>query len=199
MPPKEITATRESPHQGSPSSRVSDTAPIPFPTPTPDSTPDFGQIFAEHMAAAMPKLMAQIRDGVLQSLEGWTPSVKRSGGSLCRNARKKSRHHGPQSDRVHTTTTPSTVHPKCDRCGNFHAKVNKCWFCRRCKKLGHTERYCKIPKGNCFGCGASNHLRNKCPKISSTGASTSGSDARDGAIAMEAPQGPLVITGTFLI
>jgi hypothetical protein len=65
-----------------------------------------------------------------------------------------------------------------------------------------TEKYCKIPKGNCFGCGASDHFRDKCPKISSTGTGTSGSGSRGRAFvigAQEAQQDPRVVTGTFLI
>jgi hypothetical protein len=73
MPPKKTAATRKSTRRGRTSERVTSE------TPPSSTTPDFGQLFAEHMAASMPELVAQIRDGVLQSLGGRTPSARHSG------------------------------------------------------------------------------------------------------------------------
>jgi hypothetical protein len=135
------------------------------------------------MAAAMPDLVAQIRDSIKQN-----SGEKQSGGFRHRDSRKKSRRfESPQMVQSYAATVPGVRHPKCEKCGNSHSQDISCWVCDRCKKLGHTEKFCKIRKGNCYECGKAGHLRDKCPNMISSGSGTaSGPGARGRAFVMGA-------------
>jgi hypothetical protein len=146
-----------------------------------------------------------VRNGSVPKDEGKQHSgEKRSGGSHLKDLRIKGRRfESPQMVQSYAATIPGVRPPKCERCGNSHSKDVSCWVCGRCRKLGHTERFCKIPKENCYECGKAGHIRDKCPNLVSSGSGTTPSlGARGRAFVMgaqEAQQDPRVVTGTFLI
>nr|GEW28419.1 reverse transcriptase domain-containing protein [Tanacetum cinerariifolium] len=95
----------------------------------------------------------------------------------------------------------------CERCFTRH--VGQCTIkCHKCKKVGHKSRYCKEksvstganaqPVWTCYDCEEQGHTRNRCPKKvkqEETG------EVRGQAYAIKdaEPQGPNVVTGTFLL
>ncbi|KAL4564493.1 hypothetical protein LXL04_028557 [Taraxacum kok-saghyz] len=95
--------------------------------------------------------------------------------------------------------------PKCNKCNFHHTEPCREMFCAKCKRKGHTARFCKSPAqgpahGNntarraCYGCGDTGHFKKDCPKA------TGG--AHDMVFAMgtkEAITDPRCVTGTFLI
>ncbi|GJR60400.1 putative reverse transcriptase domain-containing protein [Tanacetum coccineum] len=97
--------------------------------------------------------------------------------------------------------------PLCERCFTHH--VDPCTIkCHKCGKVRHKERYCKeknvamsangLPILTCYDCGEQGHTRNRCPrkvKQEEVGEVC----ARAYAIKDAKPQGPNVVTGTFLL
>nr|GEW67800.1 hypothetical protein [Tanacetum cinerariifolium]GEW68800.1 hypothetical protein [Tanacetum cinerariifolium] len=97
--------------------------------------------------------------------------------------------------------------PLCERC--FTHYVGPCTIkCHKCGKVGHKARYCKeknvatganaLPISTCYDCGEQGHTRNRCPekvKQKEVG------EVRGRAYAIKdaEPQGPIVVTGTFLL
>ncbi|GJR60538.1 putative reverse transcriptase domain-containing protein [Tanacetum coccineum] len=97
--------------------------------------------------------------------------------------------------------------PLCERCFTRH--VGPCTIkCHKCGKVGHKARYCKeknvatganaqsIP--TCYDCGKQGHTRNRCPrKVKQEEVR----EVRGRAYAIKdaEPQGPNVVTGTFLL
>ncbi|GJY42241.1 putative reverse transcriptase domain-containing protein [Tanacetum coccineum] len=97
--------------------------------------------------------------------------------------------------------------PVCERCFTRH--VGQCTIkCHKCGKVGHKARYCKEksaatgvnaqPILTCYDCGKQCHTRNRCSrkvKQEETG------EVRGRAYVIKdvEPQGPNVVTGTFLL
>ncbi|GJY42996.1 putative reverse transcriptase domain-containing protein [Tanacetum coccineum] len=97
--------------------------------------------------------------------------------------------------------------PLCERCFTRH--VGHCMIkCHKCGKVGHKERYCKEkniatganaqPIPTCYDCGEQGHTKNRCPrKVKQVEVGEVRSRAY--AIKDAEPQGPNVVTGTFLL
>ncbi|GJX88193.1 putative reverse transcriptase domain-containing protein [Tanacetum coccineum] len=96
--------------------------------------------------------------------------------------------------------------PLCERCFTRH--VGQCTIkCHTCGKVGHKARYCKEksvatgdnaqPVWTCYDCGEQGHTRNRCPKKIKQ---EEVEEVRGRAYAIKdvEPQGPNVVTGTFL-
>ncbi|XP_071728989.1 uncharacterized protein [Rutidosis leptorrhynchoides] len=96
--------------------------------------------------------------------------------------------------------------PLCKHCDRHHHSL--CTTeCRRCNKIGHSTKNCKVvlPNTNinptvpiCYGCGEKEHYKNNCPKNKTA---TTGS-AKGRAFVMtteEAREEDEVIMGTFLV
>ncbi|GJR02571.1 putative reverse transcriptase domain-containing protein [Tanacetum coccineum] len=97
--------------------------------------------------------------------------------------------------------------PVCERCFTCH--VGQCTImCHKCGKIGHKARYCKEknvatganarPIWTCYDCDEQCHTRNRCPK------KVKQEEVREVcgkayAIKDVEPQGPNVLTGTFLL
>ncbi|GKB22574.1 putative reverse transcriptase domain-containing protein [Tanacetum coccineum] len=97
--------------------------------------------------------------------------------------------------------------PLCERCFTRH--VGQCTIkCHKCGKVGHKARYCKEksvatganaqPVWTCYDCGEQGHTRNRCPKKIKQ---EEAGEVRGRAYAIKdvEPQGPNVVTGTFLL
>ncbi|GJX86454.1 putative reverse transcriptase domain-containing protein [Tanacetum coccineum] len=97
--------------------------------------------------------------------------------------------------------------PLCERCFTRH--VGQCTIkCHKCGKVGHKARYCKEksvatganaqPVWTCYDCGEQGHTRNRCPKKVKQ---EEVGEVRGRAYAIKdaEPQGPNVVTGTFLL
>nr|GEV50981.1 hypothetical protein [Tanacetum cinerariifolium] len=96
--------------------------------------------------------------------------------------------------------------PLCECCFTRH--VGSCTIkCHKCGKVGHKARYCKewnvatgvnaLPIPTCYDCGKQCHTRNRCPKKVKQ---KEVREVRGRAYAIKdaEPQGPNVVTGTFL-
>ncbi|GKB21612.1 putative reverse transcriptase domain-containing protein [Tanacetum coccineum] len=97
--------------------------------------------------------------------------------------------------------------PLCERCFTRH--VGQCTIkCHKCGKVGHKARYCKEksvamganaqPVWTCYDCGEQGHTRNRCPKKIKQ-EEVGEVRGRAYAIKEDEPQGPNVVTGTFLL
>ncbi|GJW83427.1 putative reverse transcriptase domain-containing protein [Tanacetum coccineum] len=97
--------------------------------------------------------------------------------------------------------------PLCERCFTRH--VGPCTIkCYKCRKVGHKARYCKEknvatsanaqPILTCYDCGEQGHTRNRCPKKVKQ-EETREVHGRAYAIKDVEPQGPNVVTSTFLL
>ncbi|GJS54135.1 putative reverse transcriptase domain-containing protein [Tanacetum coccineum] len=97
--------------------------------------------------------------------------------------------------------------PVCKRC--FTPHDGPCMIkCHKCGKVGHKTRYCKKksvatganaqPIPTCYDCGEQGHTRNRCPKKVKQ-EKTREVRGRAYAIKDAEPQGPNVVTGTFLL
>ncbi|GJV02129.1 putative reverse transcriptase domain-containing protein [Tanacetum coccineum] len=95
----------------------------------------------------------------------------------------------------------------CERCFTRH--VGQCTIkCHKCGKVGHKARYCKEkivatganaqPVWTCYDCGEQGHTRNRCLKKVKQDEI---GEVRGRAYAIKdaEPQGPNVVTGTFLL
>ncbi|GJR04393.1 putative reverse transcriptase domain-containing protein [Tanacetum coccineum] len=129
------------------------------------------------------------------------------------NSRQTSQNNQKQGNARAMITAPingnvsSGSHPLCERCFTRH--VGPCTIkCHKCGKVGHKTRYCKEmnvatganaqPIPTCYNCGEQGHTRNRCPrkvKQEETG------EVRGRAYAIKdvEPQGPNVVTGTFML
>nr|GEV10071.1 putative reverse transcriptase domain-containing protein [Tanacetum cinerariifolium] len=97
--------------------------------------------------------------------------------------------------------------PLCERCFTRH--VGQCTIkCHKCGKVGHKVRYCKDksvatranaqPIWTCYDCGEQGHTRNRCPKKVKQ-EEVGEVRGRAYAIKNAEPQGPNMVTGTFLL
>ncbi|GJS73118.1 putative reverse transcriptase domain-containing protein [Tanacetum coccineum] len=97
--------------------------------------------------------------------------------------------------------------PLCERCFTCH--VGQCTIkCHKYGKVRHMERYCKEksvamganaqPVWTCYDCGEQGHTRNRCPKKIKQ-EKVGELRGRAYAIKEDEPQGPNVVTGTFLL
>lgn len=153
---------------------------------------------------------SMIRGGLLQKTEARRDQGhKRGKNSHFNDSRKRSRGYGqnPQPIQSYAAVTIDSQgkRPRCEKCTGSHAPGAACWFCVKCKKKGHTERFCRTSP-SCFNCGDPGHRRNRCPKLLSVStnlSSGSGVDTARGRVftlgSSEARQDPQVVTGTFLI
>ncbi|GJQ89628.1 putative reverse transcriptase domain-containing protein [Tanacetum coccineum] len=129
------------------------------------------------------------------------------------NSRQSSQNNQKQGNARAMTTAPnegkvsSGSLPVCERCFTHH--VGQCMIkCHKCGKIGHKARYCKEknvatranaqPIWTCYNCGEQGHTRNRCPKKVKQ---EEVGEARGRAYAIKdvEPQGPNVVTGTFLL
>ncbi|GJR86307.1 putative reverse transcriptase domain-containing protein [Tanacetum coccineum] len=129
------------------------------------------------------------------------------------NSRQSSQNNQKQGNARAMTTAPnegkvsSGSLPVCERCFTRH--VGQCTIkCHKCGKIGHKARYCKEknvatganaqPIWTCYDCGEQGHTRNRCPKKVKQ---EEVGEARGRAYAIKdaEPQGPNVVTGTFLL
>ncbi|GJZ25033.1 putative reverse transcriptase domain-containing protein [Tanacetum coccineum] len=109
--------------------------------------------------------------------------------------------------KVETVVVSSRSHPVCERCFTHH--VGQCTIkCHKCGKVEHKARYCKEknvatganaqPIWTCYDCGEQGHTRNRCPnKVKQE--EVGEVHGRAYAIKDAEPQGPNVVTGTFLL
>nr|GEY07211.1 hypothetical protein [Tanacetum cinerariifolium] len=110
-----------------------------------------------------------------------------------------------------TTPTEGNVSSRslhmCERCFTRH--VGPCTIkCHKCRKVGHKSRYCQEksiamganaqPVWTCYHCGEKGHMRNRCLKKFKQ---EEAGEVRGRAYAIKdaEPQGPIVVTGTFLL
>ncbi|GKC94452.1 putative reverse transcriptase domain-containing protein [Tanacetum coccineum] len=101
----------------------------------------------------------------------------------------------------------SGSHPVCERCFTHHVGQHTI-KCHKYGNIGHKARYCKEknvatganaqPIWTCYDCGKKGHTRNRCPKKVKQ---EEVGEARGRAYAIKdaEPQGPNVVTGTFLL
>ncbi|GJY88620.1 putative reverse transcriptase domain-containing protein [Tanacetum coccineum] len=133
--------------------------------------------------------------------------------SQARDARilegKKKKWESLQSGNGSAMVTAPTVRklPLCERCFTRH--VCQCTIkCHKCGKVGDKARYCKEksvstgtnaqPIWTCYDYGEQGHTRNRCPKKIKQ---KEAGEVRGRAYAIKdaEPQGPNVVTGTFLL
>ncbi|GJX14513.1 putative reverse transcriptase domain-containing protein [Tanacetum coccineum] len=129
------------------------------------------------------------------------------------NSRQSSQNNQKQGNAQAMTTSPndgkmsSGLLLVCERCFTRH--VGQCTIkCHKCGKIGHKARYYKEknvatsanaqPIWTCYDCGEQGHTRNRCPKKVKQ---EEVGEARGRAYAIKdaEPQGPNVVTGTFLL
>ncbi|GJY04018.1 putative reverse transcriptase domain-containing protein [Tanacetum coccineum] len=129
------------------------------------------------------------------------------------NSRQTSQNNQKQGNARAMITAPtdgkvsSRSLPLCERCFTRH--VGPCTIkCHKCGKVGHKARYCKEknvatganaqPIPTCYDCGEQGHTRNRCPKKVKQ---EEVGEVRGRAYAIKdaEPQGPNVVTGTFLL
>ncbi|GJW07346.1 putative reverse transcriptase domain-containing protein [Tanacetum coccineum] len=129
------------------------------------------------------------------------------------NSRQSSHNNQKQGNTQAMTTTPNEGNvsskslPVCECCFTRH--VGQCTIkCHKCGKIRHKPRYCKDknvaigenvqPIWTCYDCGEQGHTRNRCPKKVKQ---EEAGEARGQAYAIKdaKPQGPNVVTGTFLL
>ncbi|GJX70917.1 putative reverse transcriptase domain-containing protein [Tanacetum coccineum] len=129
------------------------------------------------------------------------------------NSRQSSQNNQKQGNARDMTTAPNegkvssgSLH-ECERCFTRH--VGQCTIkCHKCGNIRHKARYCKEkdvttganaqPILTCYDCGEQGHMRNRCPKKVKH---EEVGEARGRAYVIKdaEPQGPNVVTGTFLL
>nr|GEU28919.1 reverse transcriptase domain-containing protein [Tanacetum cinerariifolium] len=129
------------------------------------------------------------------------------------NSRQSLQNNQKQGNARAMTTAPtegkvsSGSLPVCERCFTHHD--GPCTIkCHKCGKVGYNSRYCKensvatganaLPIWTCFDCREQGHTRNRCPKKVKQ-EETREVYGRPYAIKDTEPQGPNVVTGTFLL
>ncbi|GJZ37999.1 putative reverse transcriptase domain-containing protein [Tanacetum coccineum] len=129
------------------------------------------------------------------------------------NSRQSLQNNQKQGNARAMTTAPNERNVSsgsllvCERWFTLH--VGQCTIkCHKCGKIGHKSRYCKEnnvttgvnaqPVWTCYDCGEQGHTRNRCPKKVKQ---KEVGEARGRAYAIKdaEPQGPNVVTGTFLL
>ncbi|GJR13895.1 putative reverse transcriptase domain-containing protein [Tanacetum coccineum] len=128
-------------------------------------------------------------------------------------SRQSSQNNQKQGNARAMTTAPtegkvsSGLLPVCERCFTRH--VGPCIIkCHKCGKVGHKSRYCKEksvatgantqPVWTCYDCGEQGHTSNQCSKKVKQ-EEIGEVHGRAYAIKDAEPQGPNVVTGTFLL
>ncbi|GJZ71968.1 putative reverse transcriptase domain-containing protein [Tanacetum coccineum] len=127
------------------------------------------------------------------------------------NSRQSSQSNQKQGNAMTTAPSEGKVssrsHPMCERCFTRH--VGKCTIkCHKCGKVGHKARYYKEknvalganaqPIWTCYNCGEQGYTRNRCPKKVKQ-EEVREVHGRACTIKDAEPQGPNVVTGTFLL
>ncbi|GJS17622.1 putative reverse transcriptase domain-containing protein [Tanacetum coccineum] len=127
------------------------------------------------------------------------------------NSRQSSQSNQKQGNAMTTASSEGKVssgsHPMCERCFTRH--VGKCTIkCHKCGKVGHKARYYKEknvalganaqPIWTCYNCGEQGYTRNRCPKKVKQ-EEVREVHGRACTIKDAEPQGPNVVTGTFLL
>ncbi|GKF68224.1 reverse transcriptase domain-containing protein, partial [Tanacetum coccineum] len=155
----------------------------------------------------------RILEGNKQKWESFQSGNSSSKGNHKGNSRQTSQNNQKQGNARAMTTAPtdrkvsSGSLPVCEHCFTCH--VGLCTIkCHKCGKVRHKARYCKEknvatganaqPIPTCYDCGKQGHTRNRCPmkvKQEETG------EVRGRAYAIKdaEPQGPNVVTSTFLL
>ncbi|GJS46536.1 putative reverse transcriptase domain-containing protein [Tanacetum coccineum] len=122
--------------------------------------------------------------------------------------RKEAKNSQKQGNAQAMVTAPTNGKlPLCERCFTHH--VGQCTInCHMCGKVGHKARYYKEknvatganaqPIWTCYDCGEQGHTRNRCPKKIKQ-EEVGEVCGRAYAIKDAKPQGPNVVTGTFLL
>ncbi|GJU05547.1 putative reverse transcriptase domain-containing protein [Tanacetum coccineum] len=145
----------------------------------------------------------EVRSSVEQGTAAMEKLVERLGNS--RQTLQNSQKQGNAQAMV-TAPTDGKL-PLCERCFTRH--VGQCTIkCHKCGKVRHKARYCKEksvatganaqPVWTCYDCGEQGHTRNRCPKKIKQ---EEVGEVRGRAYAIKdaEPQGPNVVTGTFLL
>ncbi|KAI3717497.1 hypothetical protein L1987_69148 [Smallanthus sonchifolius] len=114
----------------------------------------------------------------------------------------------PTQAQASTKKSYGGSYPLCAKCQYHHDATYPCRICTKCGKGGHLAATCRIVNATpttvpaiangraCYQCGATDHLRNRCPKL----ANTQGARGRAFVIGTtEALEEPAVVTGTFLV
>ncbi|GJS31961.1 putative reverse transcriptase domain-containing protein [Tanacetum coccineum] len=140
-----------------------------------------------------------------ENLQGGNSSGKGNQRDNSRHALQSSQKQG--NARAMVTAPTDGKLPLCERCFTRH--VGQCTIkCHKCGKVGHKVRYCKEksvatganaqPVWTCYDCGEQGHTRNRCPKRIKQ---EEVGEVRGRAYAIKdaEPQGPNVVTGTFLL
>ncbi|GJS20029.1 putative reverse transcriptase domain-containing protein [Tanacetum coccineum] len=167
-------------------------------------------------------LSDNIKGGVTSSRPTNLNEAKRenfqSGNNSGKSNHKDNSHQSSQNNQKQGNERPVTIAPNegkvssgslpvCERCFTRH--VGQCTIkCHKCRKIGHKARYCKEknvvtganaqPIWTCYDCGEKGHTRNRCPKKVKQ-EEVGESRGRAYAIKDAEPQGPNVVTGTFLL
>ncbi|GJX44315.1 putative reverse transcriptase domain-containing protein [Tanacetum coccineum] len=151
---------------------------------------------------------ARILEGKKRKWESLQSGNSSGKGNQKDNSRQTLQNSQKQGNARAMVTAPTDGKlPLCERCFTRH--VGQCTIkCHKCGKVGHKARYCKEksvatganaqPVWTCYDCGEQGHTRNRCPKKVKQ---EEVGEVRGRAYAIKdaEPQGPNVVTGTFLL
>ncbi|GJU30579.1 putative reverse transcriptase domain-containing protein [Tanacetum coccineum] len=168
---------------------------------------------AVRMAHKLMEQKSQARDARIlegkkrkwENLQGGNSSGKGNQRDNSRHALQSSQKQG--NARAMVTAPTDGKLPLCERCFTRH--VGQCTIkCHKCGKVGHKVRYCKEksvatganaqPVWTCYDCGEQGHTRKRCSKRIKQ-EEVREVHGRAYAIKDAEPQGPNVVTGTFLL
>ncbi|GJU62641.1 putative reverse transcriptase domain-containing protein [Tanacetum coccineum] len=155
----------------------------------------------------------RILEGNKQKLENFQSGNSSGKSNHKDNSRQSSQNNQKQGNTRAMTTAlnegkvSSGSLPVCERCFTRH--VGQCMIkCHKCGKIGHKARYCKEknvatgenaqPIWTCYDYGEQVHMRNRCPKKVKQ-EEVGEVCGRAYAIKDAEPQGPNVVTSTFLL